>query len=307
MDRLLSEGHAVVDVDNFDPFYDPAIKRQRAERHQLAGDYTLIEADIADPFLIERLRTAAPFDAVLHMAARAGIRPSIQDPVGYTRTNVTGTQNLLEAARKLEVGQFVFASSSSVYGLNPRVPWREDDPGIEPISPYAATKLSCEHLGRVYSRLYGIRFVALRFFTVYGPGQRPDLAITKFARCILNGEELPFFGDGSTRRDYTFIADTVAGVRAALDYTGNPFEIINLGNNKTVSLAELIEALETALGRSARLKRLPEQPGDVPQTWASVDKAARLLGYQPSTSLPEGLRASLDWFREVASTGQLST
>jgi len=225
------------------------------------------------------------------------VRPSIADPVGYQEVNVRGTQNLLELTRAWGVRQFVFASSSSVYGVNPRVPWSEDDHVLQPISPYASTKVSGELLGHVYSHLYGIRFIALRFFTVYGPRQRPDLAIHAFARKMLEGKPIPVFGDGSTRRDYTFIDDIVSGVRAAIEYTASPYEVINLGNNDTVTLAEMIEGLEHALGLRAIIDRQPLQPGDVPQTWANIDKASTLLGYQPTTSYADGVKKFADWLR----------
>jgi UDP-glucuronate 4-epimerase len=209
--------------------------------------------------------------------------------------NVRGTQNLLEAARERQVPQFVFASSSSVYGINPHVPWSEDDAVLKPISPYASTKVSGELLGHVYSHLYGIRFVALRFFTVYGPRQRPDLAIHKFARLIAAGERVPVYGDGSTRRDYTYIDDVIAAVRAAIDYTASPYEVINLGNNQTVTLLEMITGIEHAMGAKAHIERLPEQPGDVPQTWARIDKARALLGYEPHTKYRDGVTVFVQW------------
>ena len=237
----------------------------------------------------------APYDVIVHLAARAGVRPSIEDPVGYQDVNVTGTQLLLELARRTGTRQFVFASSSSVYGVNPRVPWREEDHVLQPISPYASTKVSGELLGHVYSHLYGMRFIALRFFTVYGPRQRPDLAIHKFAKLMRAGRTIPVFGDGSTSRDYTFIEDVISGVRAAMDYTGSQYEVINLGNTHTVTLSEMIAGLERALGVSARIERHPEQPGDVPQTWANVDKARALLGYNPSTPYSEGVTRFAAW------------
>jgi UDP-glucuronate 4-epimerase len=225
------------------------------------------------------------------------VRPSIDDPVGYQQTNVVGTQHMLELAREFSTKQFVFASSSSVYGVNPRVPWSEEDHVLAPISPYASTKVSGELLGHVYAKLFGIRFVALRFFTVYGPRQRPDLAIHKFARLMLDGQPIPFFGDGSTRRDYTFIDDIVKGIRGAIAYRDSPYEVINLGNNQTVSLREMVTGLEHALGVTAKLHRLPEQPGDVPQTWASVEKARRLLQYQPGTSFADGVAKFSEWLQ----------
>jgi UDP-glucuronate 4-epimerase len=234
----------------------------------------------------------------VHLAARAGVRPSIADPVSYQEVNVQGTQNLLELAREHGVPHFVFASSSSVYGVNPRVPWREEDHVLQPISPYASTKVSGELLGHVYSHLYGFRFIALRFFTVYGPRQRPDLAIHKFARLLLEGRPVPVFGDGSTRRDYTYIDDIIAGIRAAMAYDASRYEVVNLGNNRTLGLHDMIAGLEAALGVAATIERLPEQPGDVPQTWASVDKAHALLGYEPRTSYQEGVAWFAQWLRD---------
>jgi UDP-glucuronate 4-epimerase len=225
------------------------------------------------------------------------VRPSIEDPLSYQAVNVQGTQNLLELCRAWRVPHFVFASSSSVYGVNPRVPWSEDDHVLQPISPYASTKVSGELLGHVYSHLYGIRFVALRFFTVYGPRQRPDLAIHKFARLMTDGRRIPVFGDGSTRRDYTFIGDIVGGVLGAIEYDGSAYEVINLGNNRTITLREMIAGLEEALGVEARIEWLPEQPGDVPQTWACVDKARALLGYEPRTTYRDGVAEFVAWFK----------
>jgi len=295
VDRLLSEGWQVVAFDNFDPFYEPAIKEHNVAAHLQHPGYRLVRGDLRDEQSLQEA-LASRVDVIVHLAARAGVRPSIADPIGYQDVNVRGTQNLLEAARRAAVSQFVFASSSSVYGMNPRVPWSEDDHVLLPISPYAGTKVSGELLGHVYSHLYGMRFVALRFFTAYGPRQRPDLAIHAFARRITADQPLPVFGNGSTRRDYTYIDDIIDGVRAAMSYEGSPFEVINLGNNRTVTLSEMIAGLENALGKRARIERLPEQPGDVPQTWASIEKAHRLLGYSPTTPYAEGVRRFVEWF-----------
>jgi len=296
-DVLLAAGHEVVGVDNFDPFYDTSLKRSNMAGHLESDRFRLAEIDICDPDALRAAVEGECFDAIIHFAAKAGVRPSIENPVAYQEVNVRGTQNMLELTRTLGVKQFVFASSSSVYGVNPNVPWQESDTVLRPISPYASTKVSGELLGHVYAHLYGIRFVALRFFTVYGPRQRPDLAINKFCRLILEGAPIPVFGDGSTRRDYTYVDDIVSGVVAAAAYTGSSYEIINLGNNQTVSLSELIAALEEVLGRQAVINRLAEQPGDVAQTWASVEKARALLGYDPSTDLHTGLSRFADWAR----------
>jgi UDP-glucuronate 4-epimerase len=311
LDRLLAEGHQVVGVDNFDPFYDRSLKNANIAAHADNPSFELLEADLAEPetytklkFLADSLPSASDaqssngtFDAVIHLAAKAGVRPSIEDPVGYQRANVIATQNLLEFAKEENIKQFVFASSSSVYGVNPNVPWREDDHVLEPISPYASTKVSCELMGHVYSRLYGIRVLGLRFFTVYGPRQRPDLAINKFVRLIEAGEPIPVFGDGSTRRDYTYIADIVEGIIGSLHYTGSNYEVINLGNDQTVTLSQMIQTIEEVLGKQAIIDRLPQQPGDVPQTWADVSHANQLLGYRPTTSFKDGVMKFYDWWK----------
>src|SRR5215216_641907 len=293
-DSLLADGWRVTVFDNFDPFYDPSIKERNIRGHLKNPNYALVRGDLRDAQSVNALASAS-YDAVVHLAARAGVRPSIEDPVGYQQVNVAGTQLVLELARTLGVRQFVFASSSSVYGVNPRVPWREDDYVLQPISPYASTKISGELLGHVYSHLYDMRFIALRFFTVYGPRQRPDLAIHKFARLMLAQRPIPVFGDGTTSRDYTYVDDVVQGVRAAMDYTATRYEVINLGNTQTVQLREMIAGLETALGVKALIERLPEQPGDVPQTWANVDKARALLGFTPTTSYDEGVARFVEW------------
>jgi len=295
VDRLLREGWTVTAVDNFDPFYPRELKEAHIRDHRRQPGYRVAELDIRDRGALSALGDAEPCDVIVHLAARAGVRPSILDPIGYQDVNVRGTQNLLEFAREQRVPQFVFASSSSVYGINPRVPWSEEDHVLLPISPYASTKISGELLGHVYSHLFGIRFVALRFFTVYGPRQRPDLAINKFARAIRSGKPIPVFGDGSTRRDYTFIDDIVSGILGAMTYRKTPFEVINLGNNATVSLAEMIRQLEEALGARAIIDRQPEQSGDVPQTWAAIDKARDMLGYAPATRFEDGISRFVAW------------
>jgi len=302
VDALLAEGGwRVTVVDNFDPFYDPAIKEANVAPHLENPDYALVRTDLRDADALHAtftpIQEATRFDVIVHLAAKAGVRPSLEDPVGYQQVNVMGTQHLLELAKTWGVPQFVFASSSSVYGVDPNVPWREDHAVTRPISPYASTKVSGELLGHVYAHLYDLRFIALRFFTVYGPRQRPDLAIHAFARRMLQGEPIPVFGDGTTRRDYTYVADTVQGIRAAMDYQDTNYEVINLGNDRTVTLNAMIETLEAALGVEAKREVLPAQPGDVPQTWADVSKAGRLLGYAPSTSFDEGIARFAEWLR----------
>jgi UDP-glucuronate 4-epimerase len=301
---LLADGWSTTVVDNFEPFYDPLVKRTNVRAYCGHPAFRLVEGDIRNLSAV-RKELGDEFDAIIHLAARAGVRPSIRDPQGYLATNVNGTQNVLDLARDLGVKQFIFASSSSVYGVNPNVPWREADHVLNPISPYAGTKVSGELLGHVYSHLYGIRFVALRFFTVYGPGQRPDLAIHKFAKLMLEEKPVPFYGDGSARRDYTYIDDIVSGILAATNYTGSMYEVINLGNNYSVSLSELVSGLERVLGVRAQLDQQPEQPGDVWQTWADVSKAKELLGYEPKTAFRDGLQRFAAWL--TAQNGRTAT
>jgi UDP-glucuronate 4-epimerase len=241
----------------------------------------------------------APFDCIVHLAAKAGVRPSIRDPYVYQSANVLGTQNLLELARASGVPQFIFASSSSVYGINPKTPWSEDDNVLRPISPYASTKISGELLGHVYSHLYGIRFIALRFFSVYGPRQRPDLAVRKFAELILQQRPIPVFGDGSSSRDYTYVDDIVAGVRSAINYSASMYEIINLGNRQALPLRDVIHTIERALKTRAVLNVQPNQPGDVPYTCADIRKAKVLLNYAPRTQFPEGVGRFVNWLKST--------
>lgn len=301
VDLLLSEGWIVTVIDNFDPFYSPEIKRRNIASHLQHPHYTLVEADIRDPNLLAR-RFPGDYEVIVHLAAKAGVRPSLEDPLGYYDVNVRGTLNLLELAKELGVKKFVFASSSSVYGVNPDVPWREDTPVLRPISPYGASKVAAELLGHVYSHLYSIRFIALRIFTVYGPRQRPDLAIHKFARLMLEGKPVPIYGDGSSLRDYTYVEDIVRGIRAAMEYSGSSWEVINLGSGRPISLLEMVRALEGALGVKAELEFLPSQPGDVPQTWADIEKARKLLGWQPQYAFTTALERFVEWLRNEALT-----
>jgi UDP-glucuronate 4-epimerase len=296
VDRLLASGFRVTIVDSFDPFYERSVKEHNIEGHRRHAEWRIVEADIRDAAAL-RTGLTERYDAIVHLAARAGVRPSIADPIGYQAVNVAGTQNLLEFARERGIRQFVFASSSSVYGVNPRVPWSEDDHVLQPISPYASTKVSGELLGHVYSHLYAIRFIALRFFTVYGPRQRPDLAIHKFARLMMAGRSIPVFGDGSMRRDYTYIDDIVSGLTAAINYERSAYEVVNLGNNRAISLMEMIKGLETALGVGALIEWLPEQPGDVPQTWANIEKARALFHYEPRTTYADGVQRFVEWLQ----------
>ena len=302
VDKLLSEGDwNVTVVDDFNDFYDPSIKRANAERHSQHSNYRLEKADIRQRAALERIFDVTKVDCIVHLAARAGVRPSLDQPLLYSQTNIEGTLNLLELSRQHNIKQFVFGSSSSVYGINAKVPFSEDDPIRQPISPYAATKAAGELLCHTYTHLYGIRCVCLRFFTVYGPRQRPDLAIHKFARLISEGKTIPVFGDGTTRRDYTYVDDIIAGVRAAIDYTRTEYEVINLGESRTVELQELISLLEKELGLTARIDRQPLQPGDVPQTFADITRARQLLGYNPQTQIETGIKRFVEWFRTTSS------
>jgi UDP-glucuronate 4-epimerase len=296
-ERLLHQGHAVWAFDDLNPFYDPAVKRRNLRDIQsLAKPFEFVHGDLTDRAALDELFGGVKFDQVIHLAARAGVRPSLEEPALYQRVNVEGTVNVLEAARLNGVKKITIASSSSVYGVNAKVPFSEADPIFTAISPYAASKLACEALGHVYHHVYGLDVVMLRFFTVYGPRQRPDLAIHKFARLILAGKAIPVFGDGSTARDYTYIDDIVDGVIATTRKEFG-YEIFNLGESQTVTLSRLIELLEDALGRRAVIDRQPVQPGDVPLTCADVSKARELLGYQPATRIEQGLPLFVKWLR----------
>jgi UDP-glucuronate 4-epimerase len=298
VDRLLSSGaEQITVVDDFNNFYDPEIKRANISEHVTDPRYKLAAVDIRDRAALEEIFNQNNFDGIVHLAARAGVRPSLSEPQLYTETNINGTVNLLELARKHNIKQFVFGSSSSVYGINAKVPFSEDDPIRQPISPYAATKAAGELLCHTYSHLYGLRCVCLRFFTVYGPRQRPDLAIHKFAKLISAGKPIPVFGDGTTRRDYTYVADIIDGVVAAIHYDKSDFEVFNLGESRTVQLRELISLLENELDTHATIDRQPSQPGDVPQTFADITKARALLGYNPQTQIEAGLHRFVEWFR----------
>ena len=294
VEKLLSLGHNVAILDDFNDFYDPQIKRQNIAA--VAKDVAIHHLDLRDSGAVRNLFHREKFEAIAHLAARAGVRPSIQNPQLYYDTNVDGTLHLLDAARVTGVERFIFASSSSVYGNSKSVPFSEDRQLIQTLSPYGATKIAGEFLCSTYSHLYGMRVVALRYFTVYGPRQRPDLAIHQFTRKIQAGKPIDQFGDGTTRRDYTYIDDIIQGTMAALKYDGPMFDIFNLGENETIQLRDLIAGIENALGEKAKINRLPEQPGDMPVTYADISKARELLGYNPSTRLSDGLPRFIEWF-----------
>jgi UDP-glucuronate 4-epimerase len=293
---LVDKDLRITCIDNFDPFYPRQVKLLNTEDFEKHLQVTMFDRNLEDLSVHElKMILPQPVDVIIHLAAKAGVRPSIADPMAYQRTNVLGTQMLLDFARDTGVKQFVFASSSSVYGVNPNFPWKEDD-RLMPISPYAMTKLAGEMAGHVSSHLYGIRFIALRFFTVYGPSQRPDLAIHKFIRSILKEQPITVFGDGSTSRDYTYVDDIIKGILAAINYQASPFEIINLGNHYSIRLDQLIGEIESVMGKKAVIDRQPEQPGDVPRTYADISKARQLLGYEPATPVKDGLKNFYEWF-----------
>ncbi|MEO8772105.1 MAG: GDP-mannose 4,6-dehydratase [Ferruginibacter sp.] len=294
VEKLLGNNYAVTVIDNFDPFYPKAVKLKNISSFTDHASFTFIEMDILNEAELNDKLTGK-YEAIIHLAAKAGVRPSIANPVAYQDVNVKGTQNMLEFAKNKNIKQFVFASSSSVYGINKNFPWKESDAVLNPISPYASTKISGELLGHVYSHLYDIRFIALRFFTVFGPRQRPDLAIHLFSKKILNDEPIHFFGNGSTRRDYTYVADTVQGIYNALHYIRTSYEVFNLGNHQTVSLSEMIETIEDVFKKKAIIEYMPEQMGDVPITFADISKAQQLLNYTPKTDFKTGVEKFREW------------
>jgi UDP-glucuronate 4-epimerase len=304
-ETLLRQGNNVAVLDNFDGFYAPAMKRRNLEEVALCGKVVLFEADIRDQGTLDNVFTSFRPDLIIHLAARAGVRPSIERPELYEQVNVAGTLNMLEAARRHQVNAFIFGSSSSVYGESSPVPFREDNYFLRPISPYAATKLAGESLCYTYSHLYRLNIACLRFFTVFGPRQRPDLAIHKFTSLIENCGNVPIFGDGSTGRDYTYVTDIVAGVLSAAGWCmklageAGRYEIFNLGNCSPVRLNDLVAAIEKAVGKKASCKTLPAQPGDVPITWADINKAGTILNYRPCMPLEEGLSHFVEWFRHL--------
>ncbi|MCP4567177.1 MAG: NAD-dependent epimerase/dehydratase family protein [FCB group bacterium] len=297
VDTLLEFGHRVTVIDNFNEFYDPGIKRLNCRPHLEHENYRLINDDIRDRTAVDDCVEQGGFDEIIHLAAMAGVRPSLENPILYGDVNVMGTVNLLEACHKFGVKKFIFGSSSSVYGNNEKVPFAEDDPVDNPISPYAATKKAGELLVYTYHRLYDIKTACLRFFTVYGPRQRPEMAIHFFTDQIYHGREIPVFAGGKSRRDYTFVSDIVAGIMACHEHNFD-YQVINLGRSDTVGLSDLIKKIELALDKTARIKIMPTQPGDVDQTFADIDKAKRLLEYYPQVSIDAGIEKFVTWFLE---------
>jgi UDP-glucuronate 4-epimerase len=298
VERLLQAGNEVDVLDEFNDYYDPRIKR--ANLAGVRDDIRIFESDIRDVSAVNGIIGGGGYDSIVHLAARAGVRPSIKEPRLYIDANIMGTFNLLEAARQAGIGRFICASSSSVYGVLKTVSFREDMTLNATISPYAATKLAAEQLCSNYSHLYGIRTINLRFFTVYGPRQRPDLAIHKFTKFINEGRTIDQYGDGLTRRDYTYVDDIVQGVMACFTYEGQLCDVFNLGESQTTTLTELIHAIEDALGKKATINRMAEQPGDVPLTYADISKAREFLHYNPTTKIREGIPKFVDWYLHSA-------
>ena len=297
-DKLLAEGHNVTVVDNFNDYYDTAVKEANVAPHKDDPHYKLYRVDIENMDALKPVFAERQFDAVIHLAARAGVRPSLEKPVDYVKTNILGTVNVLECMRENNVKKLVFASSSSVYGNCKEKEFSEDLKVTEPISPYAATKSACEQLCYTWHHLYGIDVVALRFFTVYGPRQRPDLAIHKFAKKIESGEAIEMYGDGTTRRDYTYIDDIVAGIQSAMAYNKTGYEIINLGGGEPITLKRMIQTIEKAVGKPAKIEQKPMQPGDVDKTVCDWSKAHKLLHYTPKTTFEQGIQNFVKWRKE---------
>jgi len=295
VERLLAEGHRVVCLDNFDDFYDPALKRRNLAQAMKQPGFRLVEGELRDEEGLKKIFSGEKFDLVAHLAARAGVRPSVENPALYVDVNLRGTIYLLEACKNQAVRRFIFASSSSVYGNSSRVPFSEEDPVNTPISPYAATKKAGELLCHTYHHLYGMDIACLRYFTVYGPRQRPEMAIHQFTRSIHAGKKISLFGDGSSRRDYTYIDDAVGGTLGAFRRE-HGFQVYNIGESQTITLAELIRAIEEQVGKKAIIEHLPEQPGDVKLTYAEIGKAIERLGYNPQTKIREGLGRFVRWY-----------
>jgi UDP-glucuronate 4-epimerase len=296
-EKLVQNGDHVISLDNFDPYYDPRIKRNNIQYLLSHPHFTCIEGSILNWRLLKNIFSEKSIHAVIHLAARAGVRPSIQKPRLYQKINIQGTVNLLEMSAKWHISKFILASSSSVYGKQEKIPFSEDDPVDNPISPYAASKKACELLSFTYHSLYGLSVTCLRFFTVYGPRQRPDMAIHKFTKCIFDGKVIPFYGDGKSRRDYTYISDIIHGIEKAIEKCQG-YTIYNLGESKTIELDRLIKLLEKASGLSAKIKYFPNQPGDVPITYADVSRARAELGYNPQVSIEEGIPKFMEWFKK---------
>ena len=301
-EKLLDSGHRVIGIDNFDPFYDRKVKERNLSGFINHANFRFAEVDLADFHKLDKNLKDSQIDVIVHLAGKAGVRPSIDDPQGYIRANIAATQNILDLMKTKGIKKMAFASSSSVYGNTKETPFSETQDVSRPISPYAFSKKACELINFTYHALYGLDIINLRFFTVFGPRQRPDLAIHKFTKLVLNGDEIPMFGDGSSSRDYTYFEDTVSGIEGAIRYLQQHeqvYEIINLGNNQPVTLTGMIAAIEKATGKKANIKQLPMQAGDVDITFANIEKAKQLLGYHPQYSFEEGVKNFVDWYRQL--------
>ncbi|MCF7913002.1 MAG: GDP-mannose 4,6-dehydratase [Candidatus Cloacimonetes bacterium] len=300
VEKLLAAGFSVDNIDNFVDYYDPQIKRDNIAECLTSANFRLLEGDIRDRSFLADVFDSHEYEMVIHLAAMAGVRPSLEQPLLYSEVNIGGTQNLLEECRKSKIKKFIFASSSSVYGNNPNLPFREDDPVDYPISPYAATKKAAELICHTYHHLFDISMICLRFFTVYGPRQRPDLAIHKFTRLISEGQSVKLYGDGSTARDYTYIDDVISGIMGAVKYVykNKCYEVINLGESKTINLLDMVNIISEEMGKKVKKEFVPMQAGDVQITYASIDKARKMIGYHPDTDFREGIRKFLGWYYE---------
>jgi nucleoside-diphosphate-sugar epimerase len=301
-EKLIEQGNKVIGIDNFDPFYDKSIKLRNLGNLKKSPDFTFLELDLAEYNELKKGVENQQVDLIIHLAGKAGVRPSIEDPQGYIRANIIATQNILNLMKERDILKMAFASSSSVYGNTKETPFHEEQDVSNPISPYAFTKKACELINYTYHHLYGLDIINLRFFTVFGPRQRPDLAIHKFTKLILNGEPIPMFGDGSTARDYTYYEDTIAGIIAAADYlfsNKKVYEIVNLGNNQPVKLRDMISSIGEVCGAIPIIKQLPMQPGDVDITFANIDKAKKMLGYNPQYSFRKGIENFVKWYRQI--------
>ena len=301
-EKLLANGSQVIGIDNFDPFYDRQVKERNLSAFKNHPNFRFVDVDLADFDALSQALKNHSIDVIVHLAGKAGVRPSIEDPQGYIRANILATQNILDVMKNKGIKKLAFASSSSVYGNTKETPFHEQQDVSRPISPYAFSKKACELINYTYHALYGLDIINLRFFTVFGPRQRPDLAIHKFTKLILSGQEIPVFGDGSTSRDYTYYEDTVAGILGAVNYLGaheTVYETINLGNNQPVKLTDMIAAIEKATGINANIRQLPMQAGDVDITFANIEKAKELLGYNPQYSFENGVQNFVNWYREV--------
>lgn len=298
IDKLINNFN-IVGIDDFNDFYSPKIKEYNILHHLKSNFFKLYKIDIANITQLRKVFEENTISKIVHLAARAGVRPSLVDPLLYIKTNITGTANLLELAKEFNVKHFVFGSSSSVYGISDNVPFKEDFNVTKPISPYAATKVAGESLCYTYSHLYEMRVLCLRFFTVYGARQRPDLAIHKFTKLIDEGKPIPVFGDGSTKRDYTYIDDIIQGVISAINYNKTNYDVFNLGESRSIELNMLIELIENNLGKKAIIKRYPTQQGDVPITYADISKAKKILGYNPTTDIEMGIEKFIDWYKNI--------